>query len=90
MRTLDVDGSPYTQLMGINTRGDIVGFYQDPADFILKGFVQYADGEFVPVSPADAANGSYPYRITDDGRIVGWYMDANYRTIGFLATSGGH
>jgi len=90
MRTLDVDGSPYTQLMGINTRGDIVGFYQDPADFILKGFVQYADGEFVPVSPADAANGSYPYRITDDGRIVGWYMDANYRTIGFLATSARH
>lgn len=89
VRTVDVDGSPYTQLMGINTRGDIVGFYQDPADYILKGFVLHADGEFVAVSPADAANGSYPYRITDDGRIVGWYMDANDRTIGFLATPEG-
>ena len=86
IRTVDVEGSPYTQLMGINDRGDIVGFYQDPADYVLKGFVLDAAGHRTPVAPADAANGSYPYRITDDGRIVGWYMDANYRTIGFVAT----
>jgi hypothetical protein len=83
--TIDYPGSPYTQLMGINDRGDVVGFYQDPADFILKGFVLRA-GKFVPIAPEGATNGSYPYRITNDGRIVGWYMDANYRTIGFLAT----
>jgi len=85
VKTVDYPGSPYTQLMGINGRGDIVGFYQDPADFILKGFV-YQDGKFTPIAPAGAANGSYPYRITDDGRIVGWYLDGNYRSIGFLAT----
>jgi hypothetical protein len=85
VRTVDIEGSPYTQLMGLNDRGDMVGFYQDPDDFILKGFVLHADGGFEPVAPPGAANGSYPYRITDDGRIVGWYMDENYRTIGFLA-----
>lgn len=85
MKTIDYPGSPYTQLMGINDRGDVVGFYQDPSDYILKGFVLRA-GKFVPVGPADAANGSYPYRITDDGRVLGWYMDSNYRVIGFLAT----
>jgi len=84
-RTVDVPGSPYTQLMGINARGDVVGFYQDPTDFILRGFVLHG-GRFERVGPADAANGSYPYRITDDGRVVGYYMDANWRSIGFVAT----
>ena len=84
-RIVDVPGSPYTQLMGINERGDVVGFYQDPADFVLKGFV-WSDGRFEPVAPPDAVNGAYPYRITDDGRIVGWALDANFRTIGFVAT----
>lgn len=83
--TVDHPGSPYTQLMGINARGDVVGFYQDPADFNLKGFI-YRGGRFLPVAPDGALNGSYPYRITDDGRIVGYYLDANYRSIGFLAT----
>jgi hypothetical protein len=85
VRTVDYPGSPYTQLMGLNGRGDVVGFYQDPDDLVLKGFV-LRGGRFEPVAPAGAANGSYPYRITDDGRIVGWYMDAHWRTIGFLAT----
>lgn len=85
VRTLDYPGSPYTQLMGINGRGDIVGFYQDPKDFILRGFV-YRDGRFTRVGPEDAVNGSYPYRIADDGRVVGDYLDANYRSIGFVAT----
>ena len=85
LRTVDFPGSPYTQLMGINTRGDVVGFYQDPTDLILKGFVLRGD-RFERVGPADAVNGSYPYRITDDGRIVGWYLDANWRSIGFVAT----
>jgi hypothetical protein len=85
VQTVDYPGSPYTQLMGINERGDIVGFYQDPSDYILKGFVLRA-GKFMPVRPADAVNGSYPYRITDDGHVVGWYMDSNYRVSGFVAT----
>jgi len=86
--TLDYPGSPYTQLMGINDRGDIVGFYQDPADYVLKGFL-YRGGEFQPVSPPDAAYGSYPYRITNDGRIVGWYIDGSGRVSSFLATPAG-
>ena len=85
IRTHDRPGSPYTQLMGINDRGDVVGFYQDPADFILKGFVVQG-GKPASVSPPDAALGSYPYRIANDGRIVGWYIDANGAVLGFLAT----
>jgi uncharacterized membrane protein len=85
VRTLDYPGSPYTQLMGINERGEIVGFYQDPEDFILRGFV-YRDGRFTRVGPVEAVNGSYPYRITNDGRVVGYYLDANYRSYGFVAT----
>lgn len=85
VRTLDYPGSPYTQLMGINERGDIVGFYQDPVDFILRGFA-WRDGQFSRVGPVEGVNGSYPYRITNDGRVVGYYQDANYRSIGFVAT----
>jgi len=85
LTTVDYPGSPYTQLMGINDQGDIVGFYQDPADYVLKGFI-YRKGEFQPVSPPDAIYGSYPYRITNDGRIVGWYIDADGHVLSFLAT----
>jgi hypothetical protein len=85
VRTVTYPGSPYTQLMGVNASGEVVGFYQDPDDLVLKGFV-LRGGRFVPVAPEGAVNGSYPYRITDDGRIVGWYVDANWRTIGFIAT----
>ena len=83
--TVDVPGSPYTQLMGINTRGDIVGFYQDPADFVLKGFV-LRGGQFEPIVPPGASFGSYPYRITDDGRVVGWMIDEQGLVRGFLGT----
>jgi hypothetical protein len=83
--TVDVPGSPYTQLMGINSRGDIVGFYQDPADAVLKGFV-LRGGLFEPITPPGASLGAYPYRITDDGRIVGWMIDDQGLVRGFLGT----
>jgi hypothetical protein len=85
--TIDVTGAPYTQLMGINAQGHIVGFYQDPNDWTIKGFV-YRHGRFELLSPPDGALGVYPYRITEDGRVVGWTMDSQGLTRGFLATPG--
>jgi len=84
-RPVWVDGSVSTSSSGINERGDIVGFYQDPVDFILRGFVDRG-GRFTGVAPPGAVNGAYPYRITNDGRIVGFGLDANYRSIGFVAS----
>ncbi|MDB5967893.1 MAG: hypothetical protein JWQ90_343 [Hydrocarboniphaga sp.] len=83
--TLDYPGSPYTQLMGINDGGDIVGFYQDPVDYSMKGFL-YRAGEFQLITPPDAVYGSYPYRVTADGRIVGWYINGDGLVRSFLAT----
>lgn len=83
--TLDYPGSPYTQLTGINDRGDIVGFYQDPSDWQLKGFV-YKDGQFIPITPPNAALGTAPCRITNDGRVVGWYVNGDDLVRSFMAT----
>jgi len=87
--TLDYPGSPYTQLMDINDKGDIVGFYQDPVDYYLKGFL-YRAGQFIPVAPAEATQGSYPWRIAANGRIVGWYVNDEGLVRSFLATPSGH
>ncbi|MCD2342186.1 hypothetical protein LRH25_17760 [Ideonella azotifigens] len=83
--TLDYPGSPYTQLMDINDSGDIVGFYQDPVDYIIRGFL-YRAGKFIPVGPAEATQGAYPWRIAANGRIVGWYANDQGLVNSFLAT----
>jgi probable HAF family extracellular repeat protein len=68
--TIDVPDEPITEIYGINSRGDMVGFtarsYYDPHD---RGFL-YKDGKFIrvvyPGAYATFANG-----INDAGLIIG-------------------
>ena len=70
---IDPPGSIRTETQGINTRGDIVGFYED-ADHIVHGFLLIGE-EFtsfdVPVSGTTWTQGS---GINDSRDIVGRYI----------------
>jgi uncharacterized membrane protein len=65
-----VNGKPttWTQLTGINSRGQIVGYYYDGGDF--HGFL-YQAGEFslINASPGNASTNAFG--ISDSGQIVG-------------------
>jgi probable HAF family extracellular repeat protein len=82
---LNVPGSTFTQALGENGRGQVVGFSND-AKGNAHGFV-YQGGRFrtvdVPGATSTTING-----INDRGRIVGFFTDANGNTVGFVGTPG--
>jgi uncharacterized membrane protein len=93
---IDVPGSPLTQPLAINDRGDIVGAYleanvdpDDPYAYYdtgrLRGFV-LRDGKFTPVDFPDGA-GTKVSGINDRGQLVGYYDTPDARR-GFLLDEG--
>jgi probable HAF family extracellular repeat protein len=80
--TLDVPGSTYTWATGINTAGQIVGFYEGAGGY--HGFL-FDQGSYTTLDvhgPTLAiANG-----INDSGQIIGSYRDVGGGWHGFLAT----
>ena len=86
---IEVDGARYTDAMGVNRHGHVVGSYVD-AGGVKHGFL-LRDGEFTPIDYPGAifteARGIGP-----DGEIVGTYRMPNqpgYALHGFLRTSAG-
>ena len=93
---IDVPGSPLTQPLGINDRGDIVGAYfdadvdpDDPYAYYdsgsLRGFV-LRNGEFTPVD-FPGGDGTKVSGINNHGHIVGYYDTPEARR-GFLLKGG--
>ena len=93
---IDVPGSPLTQPLAINDRGDIVGAYfeadvdpHDPYAYYdtgrLRGFV-LRDGEFTPVD-FPGGEGTKVSGINDGGQMVGYYDTPDARR-GFLLDEG--
>jgi probable HAF family extracellular repeat protein len=72
--SFDVLGAVFTEAIGINSRGDIVGDYVDNQSG-EHGFL-LSDGTFTPIdlpgASATAATG-----INDQGDIVGWFTDSH-------------
>jgi probable HAF family extracellular repeat protein len=86
------DNTVFTVGVGINNKGDIVGFYLDSSDLQLHGFVRYADGR---VSAVDhpAANGlSIALGINSRGTICGVRNDAfqGFPEIGYCISGGSY
>jgi uncharacterized membrane protein len=85
---VETAGRDYTDLGGMNRRGDIVSSYcsstpcpATAAEFLtfpgaVHGFVRIADGRFFSLDAPDAA-GSEAFGINDDGIVVGGYIRAN-------------
>jgi probable HAF family extracellular repeat protein len=74
----------------INNHGQIVGFFAD-ATGLLHGFL-LSDGQYTTLDDPNAGTnasvgeeGTLASKITDSGRIVGWYIDSNLAPHGFVA-----
>src|SRR5207245_7320496 len=71
----DVPGAITTEAFGINTAGDIVGFYVD-TNFIFHGFL-FSGGTYTTIDYTDGTT-AYLFGINDLGQIVG------IASVGFL------
>src|SRR5215813_5269867 len=84
--TIDPPGSIYTAAEGINSKGQIVGFYQD-SNRIEHGFL-YDHGVYTTIDPPGSgetvANG-----INSKGQIFGFYeIGGSGPIVGFLYDQG--
>lgn len=79
--TIDVPGAVQTQCVGINSAGDIVGIYVDPAD-VTHGFVLKA-GVFTTLDVPGAVS-TWPNGINDAGQISGWFRSTQGQEHGFF------
>ncbi|HLZ28386.1 MAG TPA: hypothetical protein VKV73_13785 [Chloroflexota bacterium] len=81
LTVLNFPGSTFTQALGINNNGEVVGSYNDP-NGVTHGFT-YHDGHFaqvdVPGATSTVVNG-----LNNNGRIVGFFVDANGNTVGLV------
>jgi uncharacterized membrane protein len=82
---IDPFGSTFTQALGINNNGtEIVGFETDPVTGFQHGYVDINGVPSIfdpPGSVNTTING-----VNDLGQLVGFFIDANDNTIGFVAT----
>lgn len=75
--------------VGLNNRGDITGSYLD-ANNVYHGFLRDRWGNVTTFdAPSadktpDSYNGTFPVSINDEGKITGYYVDANNVNHGFL------
>ena len=81
--TIDPFGSTFTQALGINDLGEIVGFYTD-ANGVQHGYVD-SNGIFTSFDPSGSTNTTIN-GLNDLGQIVGFYTDGNDNVIGFVGT----
>jgi uncharacterized membrane protein len=84
------DAVDETAMLGINSRGQILGGYVD-AEGTVRGFL-LDDGVFTPIDHPDAGAGAgigtLALGLNDRGQIVGAYVDADGRGHGFLRDKG--
>ena len=85
---IDYPGANRTRARGINNHGDIVGAYRPPGGTFHAMMIQ--KGKFIPVAPATilGTGWSDAFKINDRGDIIGWTIDDNGYTHGFLLRNG--
>jgi hypothetical protein len=77
-------GAVDTGVLGINSRGEVVGYYDDNSSLPAHGFV-HVHGSFTSIDVPSAAS-TVVEGINDSGEITGYYRDATGRVHGFVAT----
>jgi len=84
--TFDPPGSVLTAVLGINSLGDVTGYYGDSSG-LYHGFLRTANGTITTFDPP-GSTGTTPYGINSSDEITGSaFVDATYE--GFLRTSDG-
>lgn len=82
--TIDPFGSTFTQALGVNDLGEIVGFYTD-ASGVQHGYIDNG-GVFTSFDPPGSASTTIN-GLNDKGDIVGFYTSASAdAVIGFVGT----
>jgi probable HAF family extracellular repeat protein len=82
---LSVPGAIYSGGYGINTPGEIVGWYEDSSDDV-HGFLY--DGSRYTTIDYPGGGSTRAWDINDAGLIVGYYIDSNAVYHGFLYDKG--
>ena len=72
--TFDVPNATVTYPTGINSAGQITGYYQDATS--THGFVRDRKGAVVAFDPP-GSNYTFPTSITSEGQITGYYANLN-------------
>jgi probable HAF family extracellular repeat protein len=87
--TLDVPGASYASTIptGINSSGQIVGYFQDAAGND-HGFL-FDQGSYTTLD-VPGGTGTWAIGINDSGQIVGSYRDAANNDRGFLLDQGSY
>jgi hypothetical protein len=81
--TIDPFGSTFTQALGIDNLGEVVGFYDDGMG-VQHGYIDVG-GSFTSFDPTGSINTTIS-GLNDLGQIVVFYTDANDNVIGFVGT----
>jgi probable HAF family extracellular repeat protein len=95
--TLDLPFGYLHEVRDINDRGQIVGYYDNPSNYLRfgGGFLRQPNGRITRIDVPGAGPFTSPFSINNRGQIVGWYAEAGttlnpdgtvppYRLHGFL------
>ena len=87
VKVLQFLGSTFTQALGVNNRGEVVGSYTD-ANGNMHGF-RYRDRQYTAIDVPGGMN-TVINGVNDDGWVVGFFMDPNQNnnTIGVVGQPG--
>jgi uncharacterized membrane protein len=80
--TIDFPGAGYTEVDGINSQGDMVGWYLDNPPGASHGFL-LSGGVFTKIDAMNQGSTTL-HGINDEGVIVGAYSDVNQPEQGFI------
>jgi hypothetical protein len=85
---LAVPGASSTQALGLNNRGEVVGFYTvgTGSSAVTHGFTWTARHGFRTVDDPNGIGTTTVNGVNDRGQLVGFYTDAAGNTDGMLAT----
>jgi uncharacterized membrane protein len=86
LKTLDFPGSTFTQALGVDINNNVVGTYNDQAGN-SHGFLYNNNTEkYQSIDDPDGVGTTVINGIGDNGKIVGFYVDSDKNTDGFVAT----
>jgi hypothetical protein len=86
--TFTVPGSGNTQFLGVNSRGDAVGFYEDSSQIDHGLIYNPATGNWTAVNDPEGVQGTVLNGINDKGEMVGFFTDAAGNVHGMIVTGG--
>jgi probable HAF family extracellular repeat protein len=86
--TFRLPGATFTEAIGVNNAGDVVGFYSDKDEIYSQGF-HYSGGIVTSINdPKGMKGGTVPFAINTAGQIVGYYYTNALQTFSFLYVNG--